>query len=141
MHRLKTSSQVATEPMNGLDALTTKDALALWLRQLRQVEALYGSERNVTNVKIVLIVRQVEGVPKSMLRELLTCLASTCTEEAVTLNIVFTLQYPPQSRHELFEDELIERRQHQLATDMGFVVVDHKHEIYVKCNDDQCGEA
>ena len=40
-----------------------------------------------------------------------------------------------------FEDELIERRQHQLATDMGFVVVDHKHEIYVKCNDDQCGEA
>ena len=38
-----------------------------------------------------------------------------------------------------FEDEEIERRQNQLAKEFGFIVVDHKHEIYVRCNGPECG--
>lgn len=37
-----------------------------------------------------------------------------------------------------FEDEEIEDRQHRLATRMGFEVVDHRHEIYVRCIEPPC---
>ena len=37
-----------------------------------------------------------------------------------------------------FEDEEIERLQHQLAVDMGFELVDHRHEIYVRCQNPPC---
>ena len=37
-----------------------------------------------------------------------------------------------------FEDEEIEERQHRLAVKMGFEVVDHRHEIYVRCVEPPC---
>jgi Fur family ferric uptake transcriptional regulator len=37
-----------------------------------------------------------------------------------------------------FEDDLIERRQELLAEQMGFEVVDHRHEVYVRCKSPPC---
>ena len=57
---------------------------------------------------VVLVVERVDSVPKDLLREFLICLSSTCGEELVPLSVIFTLQHPPQSRLDLFEDELIQ---------------------------------
>ena len=34
-----------------------------------------------------------------------------------------------------FEDDVIERRQEKVAQELGFVVVSHRHEVYVRCLD------
>lgn len=37
-----------------------------------------------------------------------------------------------------FEDPEIERRQERIATERGFEVVSHKHEVYVRCTPGRC---
>jgi len=37
-----------------------------------------------------------------------------------------------------FEDPYIEERQVRIAQQNGFSVVSHKHEVYVRCNDEKC---
>ena len=39
-----------------------------------------------------------------------------------------------------FEDDAIEKRQHELAEELGFLLVDHRHEIYVKCQNPPCSK-
>ena len=37
-----------------------------------------------------------------------------------------------------FEDDYIEERQSSIVAEHGFSVVSHKHEVYVRCNDEKC---
>lgn len=39
-----------------------------------------------------------------------------------------------------FEDSTIERRQDRIAEDLGFKVVSHKHEVYVRCVREPCDD-